>query len=68
MSLAFLRLMGYNKGNGVWKKKLSNSRRAGEKKVPKLPIGMEDFKELIQKDYYYVDKSMFIREIMKEYR
>lgn len=66
MSLAFLRLMGYNKGNGVWKKKLSNSRRAGEKKVPKLPIGMEDFKELIQKDYYYVDKSMFIREIMKD--
>ena len=31
-----------------------------------LPIGIEDFKELIDKDYYYVDKSLFIEDVLKE--
>ncbi len=28
-----------------------------------LPIGVEDFKEIIEKDYYYVDKTSFIKEL-----
>ncbi|MCP4687794.1 MAG: AAA family ATPase, partial [Desulfobacterales bacterium] len=30
----------------------------------RMPIGVSDFRELIQDDYYYVDKTLFIREIM----
>lgn len=29
----------------------------------KLPIGVSDFKELIENEYYYVDKSLLIKEI-----
>ncbi len=32
----------------------------------KLPIGISDYKELIDEDYYYVDKTDFIRQIMEE--
>ncbi|CAA6802972.1 MAG: Conserved protein, with a weak D-galactarate dehydratase/altronate hydrolase domain [uncultured Sulfurovum sp.] len=32
--------------------------------MQKLPIGMSDFKELIETDRYYVDKTDFIREII----
>ena len=28
--------------------------------MKRLPIGIEDFKELIDKDCYYVDKTSFI--------
>ena len=31
-----------------------------------IPIGVEDFKELIDRGYYYVDKSMLIKEVMQE--
>ena len=31
-----------------------------------LPIGIENFKELIDNKYYFVDKSCLIREINKE--
>ena len=31
-----------------------------------LPIGIENFKELIDKDYYYVDKTLFIRVVLKQ--
>ena len=30
----------------------------------KLPIGVSDFKEMITGGYYYVDKTLFIKEIM----
>ncbi|NME72737.1 AAA family ATPase [Flammeovirga aprica] len=30
----------------------------------KFPIGISDFKEVIQENYYYVDKSLFIEEII----
>ena len=30
----------------------------------KLPIGIEDFAELRAKDYYFVDKSLFIKELL----
>ena len=29
-----------------------------------LPIGVDDFKKLITKGYYYVDKTMMIKELM----
>ncbi len=31
-----------------------------------LPIGIENFKELIDKNYYYVDKTNFISEVINE--
>ncbi|MDM8560104.1 AAA family ATPase [Candidatus Parabeggiatoa sp. HSG14] len=30
----------------------------------KLPIGLSDFKEVREKNYYYVDKSLFIQEVI----
>jgi len=30
----------------------------------KLPIGVSDFRKLREKDYYYVDKSLFIKEVI----
>ncbi len=33
--------------------------------MPKaLPIGIENFEEIIANDYYYVDKTLFIRELL----
>lgn len=32
----------------------------------KLPIGISDYKELISEDYYYVDKTDFIRQILED--
>lgn len=32
----------------------------------KLPIGISDYKELMGEDYYYVDKTDFIRQIIEE--
>ena len=29
-----------------------------------LPIGYENFKKLISEDYYYVDKTLFIKELL----
>lgn len=29
-----------------------------------LPIGIEDFKELIENDYYYVDKTSLVKELL----
>ena len=34
-----------------------------ERKRP-MPVGIEDFGELIQRDYYFVDKTRFIRELL----
>ena len=33
-------------------------------KTKKLPIGVSDFKDIVSGDYYYVDKTLFIKEIM----
>ena len=33
-------------------------------KTKRLPIGVSDFKDVVTGDYYYVDKSLFIKEIM----
>lgn len=34
--------------------------------MKKIPIGISDFKTLIDKNYYYVDKSLFIKEIIDD--
>jgi hypothetical protein len=34
--------------------------------MQKLPVGLSDFKQVIEKNYYYVDKSLFIKELMDE--
>jgi hypothetical protein len=33
-------------------------------KRKRLPIGLSDFQSLIEKDYYYVDKSLLIKELI----
>lgn len=34
--------------------------------LKQLPIGIENFKEILDKKYYYVDKTMFIEDVSKE--
>ena len=34
--------------------------------MKRLPIGIENFKELINKNYYYVDKTEFIKDVCNE--
>jgi len=34
--------------------------------MKKLPIGISDYKKLIENDYYYVDKTLFIKEFWEE--
>jgi hypothetical protein len=32
--------------------------------VKKLPIGVSDFREMVEENYYYVDKTLFIKDII----
>ena len=32
----------------------------------KLPIGISDFKEIIERDYYYFDKTKFIENLLED--
>jgi hypothetical protein len=34
--------------------------------MKQLPIGIDDFKELIQNDYHFVDKSLFIKDVIAD--
>ena len=34
--------------------------------MKRIPIGLSDFKELIEEDFYYFDKTKFIDEIVKD--
>ena len=34
--------------------------------MKKIPIGVEDFKEIIQNNYYYVDKTKLIEDIIND--
>ncbi|MDD7280957.1 MAG: AAA family ATPase [Erysipelotrichaceae bacterium] len=34
--------------------------------MKKLPIGIENFKELIDNNYYFVDKTLFIKDVFNE--
>ena len=45
------------------KRKIEEVDSSEEKK--KLPVGEEDFKNIIEGDYYYVDKTLFIPEMLK---
>ncbi len=29
-----------------------------------LPVGVENFEDLVKSEYYYVDKTMFIKEML----
>ena len=31
----------------------------------KLPVGIEDFEEFVTEDFYYVDKTLFIAELLR---
>ena len=32
----------------------------------KIPVGISDFHKLRQNEYYYVDKTLFIKDVCKE--
>ncbi|MCP4220414.1 MAG: AAA family ATPase [bacterium] len=32
--------------------------------MKKLPVGISDFRKIISQNYYYVDKTLFIKEII----
>lgn len=32
--------------------------------MPKLPVGLSDFKQLIEEQCYYVDKSLLLKELL----
>ena len=32
----------------------------------RLPVGIEDFKEIREKGYYYVDKTALIEQVLEE--
>ena len=36
------------------------------RKVQALPIGVDDFKDLIDNDYLYVDKTLLIKEFFED--
>ncbi|MCP4213761.1 MAG: AAA family ATPase [bacterium] len=37
---------------------------SGNKKTRKLPVGISDFKSIIDGNYCYVDKTLFIKEVL----
>ena len=34
--------------------------------MKRLPIGVENFKTMVDKDFYYVDKTSFIQDVLNE--
>jgi hypothetical protein len=40
--------------------------REGVNRMKRIPIGISDFTEMINENYYYVDKSLFIKEIVED--
>ncbi|MCP4147821.1 MAG: AAA family ATPase [bacterium] len=38
--------------------------KAWNKKTKKLPVGVSDFKDMVTGDYLYVDKTLFIKEVL----
>ena len=37
-----------------------------DSKKKKLPLGIENFEDLIRNDFYYIDKTGLIRDILKQ--
>ncbi|HBL98271.1 TPA: hypothetical protein DDZ86_01345 [Candidatus Dependentiae bacterium] len=35
-----------------------------QKKKKLIPIGIDDFKELVEQNYYFADKSLLIKELL----
>ncbi|EET61718.1 hypothetical protein BRYFOR_06401 [Marvinbryantia formatexigens DSM 14469] len=35
--------------------------------LKKLPVGVDGFKKIITEDFYYVDKTMFIEELLQNW-
>ena len=44
---------------------ISTKSEKEEKMNIRLPIGIEDFAELREKKYYFVDKSLFIKDLLE---
>ena len=40
--------------------------KMGNRKRKKLPIGISDFKEIVENNYYYFDKTKFIENILED--
>jgi hypothetical protein len=38
----------------------------GEYKFKALPIGVDSFEKLVTRGYYFIDKTMFIRELLEK--
>lgn len=43
---------------------INGKRGANRMPMKPLPIGVDDFKDLITNDYYYVDKTLFIKDLL----
>jgi hypothetical protein len=43
---------------------MSQNGNEGVSLLRKLPIGISDFKEIIEDNFYYVDKSLFIKDVL----
>src|SRR3990172_12155782 len=43
----------------------NNEDSRGFKMKKQLPIGCSDFKKLIDKNYYYIDKTLFVDDILR---
>lgn len=46
---------------------LESMAERGTAMAKRLPVGIENFKEFITQDFYYVDKTMFIVELLKNW-
>lgn len=40
---------------------------AGKERMRKLPVGIEDFKEIRTEDFYYVDKTALIGDLLNKW-
>ena len=51
--------LGYNTYNKKWKRNGSD-----EMEFKPLPIGIDDFEKLITRGYYFVDKTLLIKDLL----
>lgn len=59
-----------NQKTAAWKPGSCAMSPASERSVgrwEKLPIGIENFKEFSSEDFYYVDKTLFIKELLQNW-
>lgn len=53
-------------GNGAWKVPLMAERSVGKVRK-KLPIGIDGFEKIRTNDFYYVDKTLFIKALLQNW-